>query len=377
MKNKKRQIKEKLRELFYSEIQPAMLELDKQREVELTKLKGNIKKIIILTLLTYFIVSPIAWIYFKLSPWAFSILIVYLAVYIIVKRASANRNFKEKLKKTQLTTVLSAFQNVIKIKPTKKLLINKTELKMSGLFPTFFNILTDDTFNCSYNDVEFKIQECALTNGDINMFKGVIVKFQSNKKIKAQTIITSKKDLNIKNRDFGLFIAAIAYLIVGFFIYCPIVKHIYEEITIYGRGIDLDLLLLISIFSCIPISGIVFTIMAYKLLDKRKKVKLEDVSFDKRFYINSEDEIEARYLITPTFMDRLQNLQTAFGTRNIKCSFQDDAVILAIHTKKNLFEIGDLFQPLGTPEQMEEFFNELISILIMVDYFKLDEKTGL
>ena len=113
---------------------------------------------------------------------------------------------------------------------------------------------------------------------------------------------------------------------------------------------------------------------------KRKhfeKVELEDVEFDKRFKVASENQIEARYLVTPAFMDRLKSLQTAFGTKNVKCSFFDDKIMFAISTNKDLFEVGTLTVPLNNSKQMTEFFNELSSILQLIDYFKLDEKTGL
>lgn len=51
--------------------------------------------------------------------------------------------------------------------------------------------------------------------------------------------------------------------------------------------------------------------------------------------------------------------------------------MFAISTNKNLFEIGNLFKRLDDPKQMETFFNELASIMALVDLFKLDEKTGL
>ena len=76
-------------------------------------------------------------------------------------------------------------------------------------------------------------------------------------------------------------------------------------------------------------------------------------------------------------MERFKNLQTAFGARGAKCSFYGESLMFAISTNKNLFEIGNLFTPLNSPKQLEVFFNELISILALIDYFKLDEKTGL
>ena len=55
----------------------------------------------------------------------------------------------------------------------------------------------------------------------------------------------------------------------------------------------------------------------------------------------------------------------------------DDNLMVSIHTKKNLFEIGDLFHSLLKPNSCEKLFSDINSILQMIEYFKLDEKTGL
>ena len=103
------------------------------------------------------------------------------------------------------------------------------------------------------------------------------------------------------------------------------------------------------------------------------EVNLEDPVFEKKFNVYSSDQVEARYLITTAFMERFNNLNTAFGAKKAKCSFFDNTIMFAISTHKNLFEIGNLFMRLDDPNRITKFFNEIASILILVDYFKLDE----
>jgi len=66
---------------------------------------------------------------------------------------------------------------------------------------------------------------------------------------------------------------------------------------------------------------------------KLENVKLEDPIFEKKFEVSSSDQIEARYLLTTSFMERLLKLSELFGdvrnrisiTKNsIQCSFYDD-----------------------------------------------------
>ena len=130
-----------------------------------------------------------------------------------------------------------------------------------------------------------------------------------------------------------------------------------------------------------PIFIVCAPIIMFKAYKKQKetfkKINLEDADFGKIFDVYSTDQVEARYLLTPTFMERFKNIQTSFGAKILKCSFYDDNFMVAITTDKNLFEIGSLFKSFNDSKIITQFYYELNSILQMVEYFKLDEKTGL
>ena len=107
-------------------------------------------------------------------------------------------------------------------------------------------------------------------------------------------------------------------------------------------------------------------------------MKLEDSDFNKKYIVKTEDQVDGRYLITTWFMDRFKNLQTAFGTKNIKCAFFDNKIMFALHTNKDFFELsGGLFHSLKHPKRVKSFYEETTAIYDIIDYFKLDEKTGL
>ena len=54
-----------------------------------------------------------------------------------------------------------------------------------------------------------------------------------------------------------------------------------------------------------------------------------------------------------------------------------DRVLFAISTNKNLFEICDLYKPMGDYKLISKFYDEIASVRDMISYFKFDEKTGL
>ena len=82
-------------------------------------------------------------------------------------------------------------------------------------------------------------------------------------------------------------------------------------------------------------------------------------------------------MITTSFMERFQNLKTAFGAKKAKCSFYDDKIMFAISTSKNLFEIGSFWQTLENPKTINTLFAEIYSVYQMINYFKLGQKTGI
>ena len=110
---------------------------------------------------------------------------------------------------------------------------------------------------------------------------------------------------------------------------------------------------------------------------KLSEVKLEDPEFDKKFIVYSTDQIEARYLITTSFMERFKAVENAFNAKFAYCSFHGKSVYIAPHTGKDMFSLCSLVKPIYNREQFEILFEEFASILALVDHFKLDKKLGL
>lgn len=108
-----------------------------------------------------------------------------------------------------------------------------------------------------------------------------------------------------------------------------------------------------------------------------KHTILEDVEFEKKFDVFTTDEVEARYLITTSFMERLNNLKAAFKVDKISCSFYDEYILIGLHTKEDLFKLASLNKTLFDYSEFSQLFKEVVSIYDMIDYFKLGEKTRL
>ena len=297
-----------------------------------------------------------------LSPW---ILLVYIALYGWFCHVQ-NKKFSSLLKENYISSYLSNFGKIRWYghdRDKKTLHYSDNNLKQSGLFLDFNTRYKDDEFKGVYNDVEFSISETRLHNihdtgkhkYNIKVFEGVIIEFKSNKEIKNRTIISTKWNLTQKSQRM---IALILFTLPLF--------SIFSDMFILNK-------ILVAVTSLILLY---ITLFLWKDKKSFDNVTLEDPKFMKRFNVYSSDQVEARYLITTSFMQRFMDLKTSFGARTIKCSFFNDNLMIAITTSKNLFEIGTLFRPINK-NSIKKFFNELESILNMIEYFKLDEKTGL
>lgn len=108
-----------------------------------------------------------------------------------------------------------------------------------------------------------------------------------------------------------------------------------------------------------------------------KHTTLEDVNFEKKYDVYTDDEVEARYLITPAFMERLNNMKLAFNAEKVYCAFYKKYLLIGLSVKKDLFSVCSLVKPVNDPKQFFVMFEEILSIVKLIDHFKLDQKTNL
>lgn len=114
-----------------------------------------------------------------------------------------------------------------------------------------------------------------------------------------------------------------------------------------------------------------------KTFSSMENVALEDPVFEKEFQVYSNDQIEARYLLTTSFMERLLSLNKVFGGNNIQCSFYQNRVLIMIASNENRFETSSIYQPATLEHEVTTLLHEMDEIFHIIETLKLDEKTGL
>ena len=112
---------------------------------------------------------------------------------------------------------------------------------------------------------------------------------------------------------------------------------------------------------------------------KLRRTVLEDVKFERKFDVFTTDEVEARYLITTSFMERLNKLSVVFKADKVSCAFYNKELFIGIHIplNKDLFKVVNLNKPLDDNKEIKNLLKEVILIYDLIDYLKLKEKTKL
>ena len=102
-----------------------------------------------------------------------------------------------------------------------------------------------------------------------------------------------------------------------------------------------------------------------------QKVELESETFNKEFQVYAQNEHDAFYIITPAFMERVQNL-TAHSKGKMMFCFVGNRLHIAIHDNKDSFEPGSVFKPLDEEKTTQKLREEIEVITQFIDELSLD-----
>lgn len=107
-----------------------------------------------------------------------------------------------------------------------------------------------------------------------------------------------------------------------------------------------------------------------------KRVGLGDSTFEKAFEVYSNDQVEARYLVHPVFMERLIALETAYKGKNLRCAFEEGDLLIAVESPDR-FELGDLFKPLADPARARRIVDDVGQVMKLMDAVLTAERAPL
>ena len=108
-----------------------------------------------------------------------------------------------------------------------------------------------------------------------------------------------------------------------------------------------------------------------------QNVKLEDSRFEKVFEVYSDDQIEARYLLTTAFMERMLKLRDLYEGKSIQFCFYNNMLLLAIPTKQNMFEANSFFGSNVDKQRVDLVFEQFYTVFSIVKLLKLNQRIGM
>ncbi len=96
--------------------------------------------------------------------------------------------------------------------------------------------------------------------------------------------------------------------------------------------------------------------------NKLERIGLVDPKFEKAFEVYGSDQVLSRYMVTPTFMEQLLELENSLKGKKIRAAFDEGLgqgeLLVAVETG-NLFEAGSMFKPLADQARVKSVINEI------------------
>lgn len=352
------------KEFYNREIRKFATELEENRVTNLRKIIFH-TRLLIVTSISYAAISllTIPSVNSGALPQNFAEIISYIFVPIIAIAAtmiwSANSKYNNAMKYDLFGAIFKFFEG-FKYSPEGS---DGKVYKKYDITPDYSFAMAEDLVTGSYKDISLRYEEVNLfkaekvssfaahKDGDITSI-GLAALLNNNLKVRTTSSYDKKEE--IKRVFNGLI------LTLGF-------NKNFNGRTVIRKE-----------------SGKIGNLLGHKLgnlFDEKakdlKKVKLEDPVFEEMFEVYSEDQIEARYLLTTSFMERVKNLSDFFESSKVEAEFLENELFIMFRSKLNLFEPSSIFKEVNLIEECKTVISQLHLIFGVVEALKLNEKTGL
>jgi len=107
---------------------------------------------------------------------------------------------------------------------------------------------------------------------------------------------------------------------------------------------------------------------------KGERIRLEDPRFEKLFEVHSDDQVEARYLLTPTFMERICELADLVGGK-LQLALVGQRLLLTVNGGDDRFEGAGMFKPTNDPSMIARMAKEIGLVFDIIHTLRLNART--
>lgn len=308
---------------YKAHLRPILITLETKRTTTLKRIRFFSWTCIILlflqmiTILDVNMPREVAYYAFIMLP----LVIILNIFWLIFIRYSYVLNLKRQL----LPKILQYFSDDMKF-------FEHPEIEMNlavkyGIIPEFYRYTIDDGIMGKYQGVEFNLFEAELIAQayvqkevyDKTTFKGIIATIAMNKSFMGHTVVKHQ----------------------------PKKKYLPKRYTPVAPLKDMEV------------------------------VRLEDPIFESNFEVFATNQVEARYLLTPSFMENILSLNEVFGGTQMQCSFLEEKFFLMIESDEDYFEPGSIFIPLNFADHIKPLFDEVDLLLQIITILRLNQETRL
>lgn len=353
---KKSELKEKFRNLYRNEIKDEVGKFEKMRQNAIAPTIG-----------VYLIFIGVIICCFAKTFWLGSIITLTGGYMLLGKNKIPKiiQDIDDVIKNNYMNKFLAIFGDFEWLnKPVEKF---DESLKKLHILPHTEGLMFDDVFCGNYENVgiqilettfPFRVPKIILLLASLIIFVAVFI-------LPLLVFFTSNAlALILMGAMFAIVVPALFLIIIMF---CVIRKRGVIVRCEFNKNFQFNTYLTENNF---------FERLINKVAGRIGKVNLEDVEFDKKFLVFSQDQVEARYLFTTSFMQRFKNIKTAFKAQYTRAEFKDVELVIFIRTNKNLFNIAKLTEGV-TYQAFLELFEEVYSVISLVEQLKLNQKLGL
>ena len=251
--------------------------------------------------------------------------------------------------------------------------IKEKDIRDSELFGVFHEQEQDDAFKGTYNGTEIKVSEQKLKRvihtrkgrRDKTIFKGIFIELHFDKTCGGNTIVCGESFRSFCRYNW-------LEIILGILTTFPLFMVIY---FMKETHLTFNFYFMILVIVYMLVYFFIFCGL-FKIIkrNRNKKVCLEDVVFSKKWKVYADDQVEARYVLTPALMERMLAVKKLFHGYRIDFSFWKNNLLIAVHTNKDMFETTSLFKSTLEYGKVQEVICQLYSVFSVINTLKLNKE---
>lgn len=216
------------------------------------------------------------------------------------------------------------------------------------------------------------------TQYDSVLFSGLLIKLKTCKEVAYKAVVLERElcsSLKNNKANFILLILSFLSFFMSSLFFCEVNKINSDNLGLLGPffiffkwGLFLVAMGCFYYFCCYLIGWWKASATYHDMMEE---VNLEDAVFSKNWNVQADDQIEARYVLTPALMERMLAVKKLFHGKKIDFSFWEDNLLIAVHTDKDMFETTSLFKSALDYRKVQEVICQLYSIFSVIDALKL------